>query len=161
MNVSRLLSFTLLVSLIFSISCVNQENKETSLSEADKQALLQRIDLFNQTFAEGDAKALASMITRTYTHTNGNSASIDGATWLDYLQKRQEQIESGEWVVHRYSLEEQEIVYHPACAILTGKVSVSQSRAGVKEDRSFRITNVWVQEDGLWKRAGFHDGRIE
>lgn len=134
------------------------ETIEAKPSEADLRI---RIEQFNEAFAKGEFEQISQMISATYIHTNGTSPAIDRATWLAYIENRQTSIQSGDLVIHAYSMEELKITYHSNAAIVTGKVLVSQSREGQKEENAYRITQLWLVEEGEWKRAGFHDGKIE
>ena len=54
-----------------------------------------------------------------------------------------------------------EIEYYKKMAIVTGKVVVSNKDKGEIKNNEYRITNLWVNANGSWKRAGFHDGKIK
>ncbi|NAS11362.1 nuclear transport factor 2 family protein [Poritiphilus flavus] len=148
-----LLSFLLV--LIFA--CSGKSPDKT----ANEDTLKTSIENFNQAFASADIEKLEGLITEEYQHTNGNSPAIGKSSWLSYLVKRKSAIESGELVVHDYRMEELKIQQLGGSAIATAKVLVSQTRDSVSEERAFRVTTVWVLEEGTWKRAGFHDGAIQ
>ncbi|MEO0508197.1 MAG: nuclear transport factor 2 family protein [Bacteroidota bacterium] len=135
-------------------SCQNDE-------EPNKKALLLAIEKFNTAFAQGDLSTLDSMTTANYLHTNSSSKVIGKTDWFNYLNKRSASLESGEINVLRYELDQTKIEYHGPSAIVTGRVTVVvQDNLGTNENQ-YRITNLWVYEDGIWKRAGFHDGKIQ
>ena len=129
-------------------------------SDAEKDILLTRIEQFNTAFETGDVKTLESMITDKYVHTNSSAKAIGRDQWVDYLQRRKKDLDSGDLIVGNYALEETEVEIYGDMAILTGKISFSSERSGEQKENEIRITNVWVKEDGAWKRAGFHDTRI-
>ncbi|MEO1484702.1 MAG: nuclear transport factor 2 family protein [Bacteroidota bacterium] len=129
--------------------------------EPNQKELLWTIEKFNKAFAQGDLATLDSLTTANYLHTNSNSKVIGKADWFNYLKKRSTSLESGEITVLRYELDQTKIEYHGASAIVTGRVTVVvRDSLGTKENQ-YRITNLWVYEDGIWKRAGFHDGKIQ
>lgn len=129
----------------FLIQVENQETLDDTIQE------------FNDAFKRGDVAYLKNAITEDYWHTNGNSKPIDGDIWLKYLVKRTKQIESGELAVLKYELSDKVIKYYNDAAIMTGVINIEQRRSGKIETKSFRVTNVWVNVNGKWKRAGFHD----
>ena len=123
-------------------------------------ALLTSIETFNTAFSEGDLAVLDSMTTSNYLHTNNSSLVIGKTDWFNYLENRNKHLESGEIEVLDYTLDETKIEYHVNSAIVTGRVTVvTKDSLGTKQNQ-YRITNLWVYENGTWKRAGFHDGKI-
>ncbi len=148
-----LLSFLLVLILSCSEKKPEKAEQESTLKSS--------IENFNQAFATADIEKLEGLITEDYQHTNGTSQAIGRSSWLSYLGKRKKALESGELVVHSYDMDELQIQQLGGSAIATAKVTVSQTRDSVKEERAYRVTTVWVLEDGTWKRAGFHDGAIQ
>ena len=150
----------LLVLSLFTLGC----NKGDSTSENDysqKELLTETVKTFNTAFNEGNIEVLIPMITKNYVHTNGSSKSIEKEDWLGYLAKRKKQIESGELVIKNYKMDEIEVEMYDDMAIVTGKISFLSISGGMEKQNAYRVTNVWVLEDGRWKRAGFHDTRID
>ena len=129
--------------------------------EVDRDSLITSIDAFNKAFAEGNLAVLDSMITSNYLHTNSSSKVIGKADWFNYLKKRNQSLESGEIEVLEYTLDETKIEYHGNSAIVTGRVTVVTKDSIGSKKNQYRITNLWVYENGNWKRAGFHDGKIK
>jgi len=151
--------FSFLV-LILIQSCSTNTNNKPSLDQ-EKEILLSRIEQFNSAFKSGDVEQLELMITNKYLHTNSNSKSIRKNDWITYLQKRKKEIASGVLIVSEYKMNETEIEMYDDMAIVTAKISFSSTRSDVQKENEIRITNVWVKEEGIWKRAGFHDTRIK
>ncbi|MEL6143324.1 MAG: hypothetical protein AAFU67_17105, partial [Bacteroidota bacterium] len=58
-------------------------------------------------------------------------------------------------------MEEMKISMHVNSAILTAVVLVDSSKGGESFKNKYRVTNFWIFEEGSWRRAGFHDGKIE
>ena len=146
----------LLVFIVFQ-SC-NTEHKLNSSEE--EKILLKRVEEFNFAFKECDIEQLETLITENYLHTNGNSRSIKRNTWLEYLEKRKLEINNGNLVVNTYDMKEIEIELYDDMAIIIGKIVTSSTKSAEYQENEYRITNIWVKEDGNWKRAGFHDGKI-
>ncbi len=101
------------------------------------------------------------MITDNYKHTNGNSKVIDKTAWVAYLKKRKHNIISGALTVTSYKMDQMKVTLHNNTAIVTGRIQVSETQSGEHREKSFRVTHVWVNEVGNWKRAGFHDTKIQ
>ncbi|WP_181899418.1 nuclear transport factor 2 family protein [Flagellimonas nanhaiensis] len=142
------------------LSCGDKTGNVAS-NESKKEALLNTIKKFNTAFKEGDIDVLESMITENYLHTNGNSKVIQKKDWFNYLTQRSQDIASGKIQVTDYTMDETAIEFHGSTAIVTGRISVSTLTDGQTQTSQYRITNIWVLEDGNWKRAGFHDGKIQ
>ncbi len=116
---------------------------------------------FNEAFQQGNVVALDSLTTEQYWHTNGNSKAIGKKDWFSYLDKRAKEITSGNLEVIDYEMTEREIKVYGDMAIVTGKIEVTQKASGEIQKNAYRVTNIWIHLDGSWKRAGFHDGKIE
>ena len=56
-----------------------------------------------------------------------------------------------------------EVSYQPIgdTYLIAGKVTATTLSKGAETTKSFRVSMIWVQENGQWKRAGFHDTIIE
>ena len=148
----------LLVIIVFQ-SCKTETGHKLNSSE-EETILLKRVEEFNLAFKECDIEQLETLITENYLHTNGNSRSIKRNTWLGYLEKRKLEINNGNLVVNTYDMKEVEIEIYDEMAIVTGRIITSNTKSGENQENEYRITNIWVKEERNWKRAGFHDGKI-
>lgn len=148
------ISFYLLLFLL--ISCAQSKKDKIPNGE-----LSRTLEKFNTAFANGNLTVLDSLTTENYLHTNGNAQVITKDQWFNYLRKRNKRLESGALSILEYDFTEQKIEFYGTTSIITGKVKViSKDSLGTKESQ-YRVTHIWVYEDGLWKRAGFHDGKIK
>ncbi len=147
-------AITFLIFLFGSIEMMTAQEKE-------EKTLLKAIETFNQAFKEGNIEKLQSMITERYQHTNGSSKSIHRDTWLSYLRKRKKEIETGTLVMHTYTMTETEVQMYDDIAIVTAKITTTSTKSGELQENEYRVTNIWVRENNLWKRAAFHDGKIK
>lgn len=136
-------------------------DSETCEKIAEEGLLMEAVNKFNKAFAEGDVAIISSMITEEYLHTNGISKSIGKESWLNYFRKRKQDIDAGKLKVNHYEMDEVEVAIYGESAIVTAKVLVSMEKEGVVTDNEYRVTHLWVKENGIWKRAGFHDGIIK
>jgi ketosteroid isomerase-like protein len=144
-----------LLVLFLVLSCQN-----THIPKASKVSLTATLKKFNRAFASGHIPKLVTMITDDYTHTNGSAKAIHAKDWLSYLQKRNQELQSGDLVVHHYQMDQTEIVLHGTTAIVTGRVQTSFTHKGKKQERAYRVTQLWVFKNERWQRAGFHDSKI-
>jgi hypothetical protein len=157
----RLLITIVLLSASW-VSATNVIGQSNTLSEGNEtRRLKERIETFNQAFANCDIRLLESMITDKYIHTNGSSKAISRDKWMDYLAKRRLSIDSGHLRVISYRMDDRDISLYDGSAIVTGRIVIKFLENDQEYHREIRVTNLWVQEAGEWKRAGFHDSRIE
>ncbi|WP_420602191.1 nuclear transport factor 2 family protein [Flagellimonas sp.] len=150
-----------IVIILVAFGLFGCEAKPHNLSKKQEKELVSSIEQFNTAFANSDVTVISSMITENYMHTNGTSEAIDKETWLKYIRKRNQEIESGVLVINNYKMGQLKIEFHASAAIATGKVNSSYTKEGVTRENEFRVTHLWVYEKGAWKRAGFHDGKIK
>ncbi len=149
-----------ILSLFFVLNCNNEVTQKFN-SQEEKETLIKRIEEFNAAFIDGNVDKLESMITDNYLHTNSSSKVIRKDDWLAYLVKRKNEIESGKLIVKDYKMDETEIEIYDNMAIVTGKISFSTSKLDEQKEHEIRITNIWIKDKDIWKRAGFHDTRIK
>lgn len=125
-----------------------------------EKELVATIEKFNTAFQEGDVELLSTMITDDYSHTNGTSKMIGKDVWLNYLKKRAKDIEAGKIKVLNYAMDDLDIQMLENTAIVTAKIRVKTQQQDTVVENAYRVTNIWTFENGTWKRAGFHDGKI-
>nr|WP_299343712.1 nuclear transport factor 2 family protein [Allomuricauda sp.] len=150
----------LFVGIVFFLGCVNPK-QDNNLSEDKKETLLTAINQFNEAFAKGDMTTLESMITENYLHTNGTSKSIVKQDWLNYLKKRTLDIESGIVETVNYEMDEVSFEFYGNTAVVTARITTGVKRNDSIFNNQYRVTHLWVNEEGQWKRAGFHDSKIK
>ena len=163
MNIQNQLNTVAFCLFLFSTSfhsCKNEIDQKSNLIE-EKEKLIERVEEFNTAFRDGEIEKLEVMITNNYLHTNSNSKSIRKNDWVEYLAKRKEELKSGKLIVEDYEMNETEVEIYDDMAIVTAKISFSTIKSDEQKENEFRITNIWVKEKGIWKRAGFHDTRIK
>ncbi len=150
----KLVTFALIC--LFISSCQSTKHTEGSLEE-----LKSTLSSFNEAFSSGDLEYLDKHTTNNYTHTNSSSKAFGKASWFKYLRGRKSNIENGTLIMEKYEMSETDIQLYTNSAIITGKVLTKGINNQEPFERSLRVTHYWVFEEGLWKRAGFHDTRIE
>ena len=155
----KLWIFGLIISIL-SISCAPEKAVEENPIN-NKKVLLEAVSKFNNAFRTCNIEVLDSMLTSNYQHTNGNSKSFGKSDWLNYLKKRKQDLEEGNLTISHYAMSETEIEMFDNSAIVTARIIVDSQKNGELHENEYRVTNFWVIENGRWKRAGFHDGRIK
>ncbi|MEM7373749.1 MAG: nuclear transport factor 2 family protein [Bacteroidota bacterium] len=158
MNLSN---FSYILIIILSLTRCAPPPSQTDSPDLRQTQLLEAINTFNHAFQTGDMQTIESLITTNYIHTNGNAKSIRRSDWLPYIRKRSQQIKEGRLTVTAYEMQETDIEMLPQSAIVTAKIIVRSTEDGNPKEQAYRITNIWVEDHGIWKRAGFHDGKIK
>ncbi|MEM7299420.1 MAG: nuclear transport factor 2 family protein [Bacteroidota bacterium] len=143
--------FILILFLIYSCETKGESNT-IGLEETIKQ--------FNEAFNQGNTDVLSKMITDNYTHTNSSWKSFGKEQWMKYMIKRKEKISKGKLLVDQYVMDELAIEFFEDSAIVTARISTSGVDDGNPFIKQFRVTNLWVLQEGKWLRAGFHDTLI-
>lgn len=145
--------FLLVIATVISCS-----QKQEFVSQEDLEIAIQS---FNEAFEKGEVEKLDELITENYSHTNGSWKAFGKKEWLDYMTKRKARIDNGELKLSIYRMDDLAIEMHTTSAFITGKIVIEGVENGEPFTREIRVSNFWVNEGGQWKRAGFHDTRIE
>lgn len=145
-----------LAAIFFLVSCDSDKKNQ----EAEMQLLEQSMQTFNEAFQEGNLQVLDSLTTDSYTHTNSSDRAFGKERWFNYLENRTKDIDSGRLKIDKYQLLEKEVTLYGDAAVVTGLILNTGFNRGEPFSSQIRISNFWIKEEGTWKRAGFHDTRI-
>lgn len=149
-------NLTLLLLPLF-IACTTEKS-----SLIEKEGFLTSLYEFNQAFAEADVSTLSNLLTESYIHTNGSSGPYNKTQWLSYVESRALKIKEGTLVVKDYNMKDIQMnFYGNTTTIVSGTVIVEGTEDGVSFLKKFKVTHTWHKENDTWKRAAFHDGKIE
>ena len=131
-------------------------------ADTDREAAVRAaVDAFGEAFVAADTERLDAMLVGDYVHVNGGSGNlVDRASWLSWVASRKGELESGRLVVDTYAVEDVAVVIHGHTAIVTGIVRSTTTRDGESRTSNLRFTNVWLEQDGVWRRAAFHDSAL-
>lgn len=143
-------------SLLASSSIAFAQSNSNTVSEV-KQA----IEKFNAAFLKADVDQLTSMLTNQYIHSNSGSAIITKTSWLNYIKKRRKQLDSRQLRVNSYDMSELVIKTYANSAVANGLVVVKGIRNKKPFQSKIRFTHLWIKENGVWKRAAFHDSKLK
>lgn len=142
---------------IEAVASTNQPDEYLPDQETRLRSSLRK---FNDAFVAADTALLGSLLTADYVHTNGSSAPVGRQPWLSYVASRKTALENGTLQIIDYQTSDLEISWLENAAIVNAKVTVEQVQNGQRQKSIFRVTHVWKDEYGVWKRAAFHDGKI-
>ncbi|MEO9803236.1 MAG: nuclear transport factor 2 family protein [Reichenbachiella sp.] len=145
-----------LALLLVGVACTVEVS-----TESDSSQLNQTIDEFNKAFEMCDIQTLDRLTTEPYVHSNGNNPAITKKEWMAYLKKRKAQLDGGQLKVTKYALSEKKVTLHDQSAIVTGLIEMAGMLDSLSFSRKIRVSNFWIKENNQWKRAGFHDTRME
>ncbi len=146
---------TVAACLLTATACVTANGG--LLSNQAKRAVRDSVLALGRAYRDADVSGVDALIARTYVHTNGGRRPSDRAGYLAWNRKRAAWLESGKWRVDAYEVSEIEVTVVGPTALVTGRVEARGVRDGRPWSSDIRFTNVWILEDGAWKRAGFHD----
>ena len=118
------------------------------------------LEEFDQAFMSADTKKLERLIMPGYLHTNGSSQPIGKEDWLNYMASRKTALENGTLKIFEYRITDRRITYLDNTAVVNSRVYSDQAMNGRRRKAAFQVTQVWKDEQGVWKRVAFHDGRI-
>ncbi len=125
------------------------------------EGLSDTIEAFNEAFVSGDTTKLASMITDNYVHTNSSWKSFGKEKWLSYMKTRRNKLDDGILRINEYTMDEYSVEPFENTALVTARIISKGTENDISFEKSFRVTNLWVFENGSWKRAAFHDTLIK
>ncbi|OEK02137.1 hypothetical protein BFP97_11655 [Roseivirga sp. 4D4] len=147
----------LLLSLLLVLSLGCQQ----TLEKGTEKDLMTTLDKFNLAFAEGDLDFLDRHTTSDYRHTNNSNKAFGKTSWFEYLTSRKEDLNNGVLNLQRYEMSEIEVQLYENSAVITGLIYTKGNHYSEAFDRQLRVTHLWVFQEGIWKRAAFHDTPIE
>ena len=123
--------------------------------------VLEAIELFSQAYREADTNTLSDMLTDQYIHSNNGGPILRKDTWLNWINSRRKSIEDGSLIISEYFNENVVIKTYDDTAVVHG-LNISK---GVFKGQSFSkkiaFTHTWIKENGKWKRASFHDSKVD
>ena len=122
--------------------------------------ILARVSEFGDAFVAADANKLGEMLTDDYVHSGPTGSVRTQQEWLSWVASRREAIDSGAFRIDTYENDELIVRIHGDTAIVSGRNSATGMRDGQRFSWRIRFTNVWVKQEGQWRRAAFHDSRI-
>lgn len=100
-------------------------------------------------------------MTTEYSHVNGGSGTVlTREEWLAWIRDRREEIDAGKLVVRVYRIEDLAVRVYGDSAVVTGVAHSTGERQGSPFTSRVRFTNLWVLDDGEWRRAAFHDSPL-
>lgn len=145
---------------VWKIESVASTNKPSTYLPGPEERLRKQLARFDQAFVAADTAKLADMITPDYTHTNRERPPIGKDQWFDFISSRKKDIDSGKIEVLSYETSNIKITLLDQTAIVNARVDIQQKVDGKPMKVAYQVTHVWKNEEGIWMRAAFHDGKI-
>ena len=106
---------------------------------------------FSEAWKRGDLTALDGLLSASYTHVDVTGLVQDRGEWLSLSPGRAGLFK------RRLDVDDVQIRVVGETAIRTGRVNVrSPDQAGEPSIESVRFTDVWVRQDGAWRREICH-----
>lgn len=128
--------------------------------DTDASSVETAVRQFAEAYRDGDVETVESLLADDYIHINSGAAPGDRDSYLAWNRTRAEYLKSGAWSVDTYDLTELQVKLYKSTAIATGRVTATGVRDGTAWSSDVRFTNLWVMENGRWKRAAFHDAAV-
>lgn len=133
----------------------------TEAGASDPQKIESLVIRFGEAYRNADIETIDRLLASKYSHINDGGKPIDREAYLDWNKTRKANLNSGAWSVSAYELSGLEVTVFPGSAVVTGVVTASGERDGEGWSSRVRFTNLWVEEDGAWRRAAFHDTKLD
>lgn len=146
--------------LHFALGFAEKERSQEILKW--EQQVREHVEAFGEAFAVADVEALDALLADDYVHTNTDGSVHNKSSWLKWMASRHEEIKTGKIKIHRFENHDVHVrIYGNDTAVVTGKNHVRDERSGSVSVRWIRFTHVWIKSGNGWRRAAFHDSRLD
>ncbi len=119
-----------------------------------------QVRILGQAYRDSDVDAVDALIAKDYVHTNGGNPPGSRASYLAWNRTRAERLRQGRWRLDKYEVSELQVSLLGTVAVVTGRVAAKGARDGRPWSSDIRFTQLWTEEDGVWRRAAFHDAAV-
>lgn len=146
--------FTIILTMFLlpSFAQQNASIQTTKPSEAVREEIIQVMQTSIVAWGNSDTLALSKLLASEYRHSDIYGKILTRQEWLSYAAKPRS--------VTDYKTEDVDIVlYNNNFAVVTGKNSHQSSKSTKRTE--LRFTQVWIKNNGLWKRSVFQGTLIE
>ena len=124
------------------------------MSNPSEHKVLDAANSFYSAFLAGNEEIVESLTADDYVQTDIFGHVQDKSTWMrEYYQPLAARFRSGEERWDGFAREDIRVQLYGSTAVLLGKMTLGP-RAHTS---SLRFTQVWVERDGIWKRAITHN----
>lgn len=144
----------------WKMEAITSTNKPPDHPPGPRKRLEARLEEFDAAFIAADTEKLDKLVSADYIHTNGSNPPIGKEDWLNYMSTREKSLADGTLKVLEYQVTDRRITYLANTAVVNTRVYSDQVMNRRRRKASFQVTQVWRDEGGVWKRAAFHDGKI-
>ncbi len=126
-----------------------------AMAQTDSQQVEKLVRQFGQAWLEADVSTLDRLLAREYTHTDVTGRVLHRADWLADAANAQKWLRAPEGN-RKPSIEFEDVAVKMIgdSAVITGG-NVIHSANPQAAPIKLRFTQVWIKEDGNWKRCFF------
>lgn len=140
-------------------ACSSTHNSNTAGNQPTREAVKTHIMQLNQELADAyvaaDTNRLDQLLSQGHIHNNIFGSSMDKNTFLKDIQ-------SGELKFISYDIPQMDVkVIDDNVCLTTGIIRAQVNRGGQDIEGRFRFTRIFVNENGEWKVALFHNTVIQ
>jgi hypothetical protein len=145
-------STILAISYLSSLAQQNANIQAVKPSETVRQEIIQVMQNSIVAWGVSDTLTLSKLLAPEYRHSDIYGKILSRQEWLNYASKPRS--------VSDYKTEDVDIVlYNNNLAVVTGKNSHQSSKSSKRTE--LRFTQVWIKNNGLWKRSAFQGTLID
>lgn len=135
--------------LAFLWSCSTHEQKDNAKEEVLAAHEKRRVATLN-----GDANAVASMMTDDLTFTHANAVVETKEQFVDALRTRKLQYKA-------ITDEERQVRVHGSTGVVSGTCRLQVDASGTQIDIRVRFTELWVKEGEAWQMMLWHATTVQ
>ena len=129
-------------------------------AETVESTVLSKVQVFVDAFRDGDVETIQGLLGSSYSHCNSNGSRPTKDEWLAWFTTRAADTRAGRFVYTEYRNDDVRIQIHDLVAVVTAVNVAAGTRDGTPFSHRLRFTQVWILEEGKWKRIAFHDSRL-
>ncbi|MCH6232857.1 nuclear transport factor 2 family protein [Cognataquiflexum rubidum] len=148
----------IIVTIILTTFCLqsfaqkNPNIQATKPSETVRQEIIQIMQNSIVAWGDSDTLTLSKLLAPEYRHSDIYGKILTRQEWLNYAAKPRS--------VTDYKTDDVDIVlYNNNLALVTGKNSHQSSKSTKRTE--LRFTQVWIKNNGQWKRSAFQGTLID
>jgi hypothetical protein len=152
LNWSIAMKQLVLISLLALHSFAMAQNPTSDLDKL--------VRVFGEAWLAADGAQLDRLLAREYTHTDVTGRVLDRTEWLTDAENAQKWLRSPHGTSKpSIEFEDMQIRVYGDVAVVTGMNVIHSANLKDKPMR-LRFTQVWVKEDGEWKRRFFQGTQV-
>ena len=147
--------FLFFISTIFYLNVFSQQIKSVQSikpNEKTRQQLLQKMEEFTEAWGRSDTTALRKLLANDYRHSDIWGKLLHKQDWLMYAATPRA-------ISNLVTSDIEMLLYNKKIAVVTGRMSYHFDEEKVLQE--IRFTQMWVNNNGQWKRTTFQATLID